>query len=75
MKVLVYGSVDDWAGIWVDGKILEQNHSIDRMVWLDLLAEGPFEVVDLSYAEWCEEMIENHGHFVGFENEYPPVAR
>lgn len=63
MKKLTYGDADDWAGIWIDGKIEMQGHSITKWEWLKLLAQGPFDVDDQGDAPWCYEMTNRLGCF------------
>ncbi len=65
MKKLTYGSAGDWAGIWIDGELRYQNHSIQIDWWLELLAEGPFEVDDQAEKEWCYA---DQGHFEDLVN-------
>lgn len=60
MKI-TYLQADDWAGVYVDGKLKFEGHSIDSNEWVILLREAGVEVEDLSETDLSYETIEAHG--------------
>lgn len=61
MKKLVFASADDWQAVWVDGELVTQGHRIPLYDWLELLTEGPFQVMDQGEAAWFYDQCEEFG--------------
>lgn len=51
---------DDWVGVYLNGALYYEGHSIPDWVWLDLLSECDAETQKLSYEDrldgrWAEQ--------------------
>jgi hypothetical protein len=56
-------SADDWAAIYVDGKLLEQGHSVREDTLLELLVRAGIQVFDYSERPECYAMCDEVGAF------------
>lgn len=62
---LTYVSADDWAGIYVDGQLIEEGHSILPWTWLDLLKRAGVQVLDASETPEAYAKADELGRFPG----------
>ena len=60
MKVTIIRA-DDWAGVYVDGVLRYEGHSISAWEWSLLLVEAGVQVTDLSERPESYEAIEAAG--------------
>lgn len=56
MKHIVLITADDWQGIYVNGKLMDENHSLSLRMVLEILG------VEFSDFTVDQEWMENHGH-------------
>ena len=68
MKRVLILAGDDWVVIYIDGKSVEQGHTINPMYLLKLAEENNFTYSDVHYAWADSEDEENAGNVGQFPN-------
>lgn len=63
MRHITHWGYDDWHGLFVDGKLVDEGHQI-QMWELERVANGePFTFEDKASGEFLADYFERHGRF------------
>jgi hypothetical protein len=75
---ITYVSVDDWAGLYLDGALVFESHSVPAFEWIDTInkTQGDVTAEELRLKEpEADEWVEGEGGFPPYLGEIPEDLR